>query len=305
MFHSVLQTKAWGRFKTRLGWQARQHGQLLVLERSLPFGRRLRYAPELLWQNESLDLLNELKKSPPEPGELFTRLEFLVFWSQANAGELVRRGLVKSFEEVQPEYRQWVNLMASEEAILKQMKPKGRYNVNLAKRHHLKVRCGTEPSLVEDFYHLYALTAARNRFAPRSLRYFQTLVEELKKDDLVEVMVVSTKAQPLSAGIFTYHDQLASYLYGASSNSERQLMAPYLLHWEAIRRAKKRDCQVYDLLAVAPPDVADHPYTQLTRFKTQFGGETVRLLGSWDLVRSPFWYSIYRFVERRRRPTAN
>jgi lipid II:glycine glycyltransferase (peptidoglycan interpeptide bridge formation enzyme) len=77
------------------------------------------------------------------------------------------------------------------------------------------------------------------------------------------------------------------------------------MHFEAMKEAKKRNCLIYDFLAVAPSDwpsnAPAHPYAGLSRFKTQFGGEMVRLLGSWDLINKPVWYKMYRFVERRRR----
>jgi lipid II:glycine glycyltransferase (peptidoglycan interpeptide bridge formation enzyme) len=303
MFHSVLQTPAWARFKERMGWRPERFANLLILGRQLPFGRSMRYLPELPWNTEILAELPAILANKPKAGELFLRLEFLSPWTDEAALKLKELGLVKSFEEVQPEYRQWVDVRGAEEAILQQMKPKGRYNINLAKRAGLQIRQGVEPQLVEQFHRLYAETASRNRFSARGLSYFQALVAELHKDAHVEVIVIAHNDQPLAAGIFTFYDGLCSYLYGASSSEQRSLMAPYLLHWEAMRLAKVHHCEVYDLLAIAPPDQANHPYSQLTRFKSQFGGEAVRLLGSWDLVQSRFWYTMYRFAERRRRPS--
>ncbi|MEK9167147.1 MAG: hypothetical protein AAB613_00155, partial [Patescibacteria group bacterium] len=97
-----------------------------------------------------------------------------------------------------------------------------------------------------------------------------------------------------------------------------------------MKRAKHDGCAIYDLLAIAPfqqtaisnqlsadtekpraesrelkASDSSHPHSGLTRFKTQFGGQSVRLLGSWDLVHSGFWYTMYQFVERRRRKTTS
>ncbi len=53
-----------------------------------------------------------------------------------------------------------------------------------------------------------------------------------------------------AAGIFTYWGDTGIYYYGASSSNSaiRRDMATYLLQWEAIREAMRRNCTVYDFL---------------------------------------------------------
>jgi len=128
------------------------------------------------------------------------------------------------------------------------------------------------------------------------------LSKVLKENDAGEIITVSKSGEVLAVLLISFYEGIASYLYGGSGG-DRSLMAPYLAHWEAIKLAKKRDCQIYDLLAVAPPDKEKHSHVGLSRFKAQFGGETVRLLGSWDLVHSPTWYTLYRFAQTKRRKT--
>jgi lipid II:glycine glycyltransferase (peptidoglycan interpeptide bridge formation enzyme) len=296
---SYLQTKSWGEFKESLGWLAKTFGSFQGLKRNLPFGQSLWYFPELPWEEfleKAPKLLVELGSEPTT----FSRLEFFVPYTSEGASVLIKLGLIKSFEEVQPEHRQWVSLNQSEEKIFEQMKPKGRYNIRIAQKHNLKVERGTEEALAKRFFPLYQQTATRADFQGRGLGYFLKLVGALAKDGVGEVIIISKDGQDLAGGIFLYYEGFASYLYGGSGG-DRSLMAPYLMHWEAIKQAKKRKCAIYDLLAVAPPDTENHPYAGLTRFKTQFGGKTVRMLGSWDLINRPWWYKMYRFAERRRR----
>lgn len=299
MLKSYLQSKSWGEFKSGQGWLVKSCGTLQGLKRSLPLGQSLWYFPELSWEeflNSTPKLFNHLQAEPAT----FSRLEFFSPYSSERASALIKLGLVKSFEEVQPEYRQWLSLDQSETKILAQMKPKGRYNIHIAEKHNLKIEKGVGESLVRRFFPLYQQTANRADFQGRGLNYFLKLTEVLAKDGVGEVIIVSKHDQDLAGGIFLYYEGFASYLYGGSGG-DRSLMGPYLMHWEAMKEAKKRKCLIYDLLAVAPPEAENHPYAGLTRFKTQFGGETVRLLGSWDLINRPNWYRMYRFVERRRR----
>lgn len=298
MITSFFQTDAWASFKQKSGWRPRRVGEHLALRKGLPLSQSLEYWPELPMSSEVLqEIESECRRSAPD---IFTRFEFLEKYSLEIAERLQKIGLRKSFEEVQPEYRQWVRLDSSEEELLNGMKPKGRYNIKVAERSDLQVSFSTDRSAVGQFFKLYQQTSERNKFQGRGLGYFESLVKLLAKEGVGEVLVVSKNGLPLSAGIFLYWGGVGSYLYGASGG-DRNLMAPYLMHWSAIKRSKTKGCWIYDLLAIAPPDKPNHSYANLTRFKTQFGGESVRLLGSWDFIRKPFWYTIYQFAERRRR----
>lgn len=297
---SFFQTDAWARFKEKSGWTAERVGGLLGLQRDLPFGQSILYFPELSVDGQTGAAIKKALEQIDPAKQTFVRFEFLTPWDETLAGTLISLGLKKSFEEVQPEYRQWVDLTVSEAKILEQMKQKGRYNVRLAEKHNLKIERGTSAELVRRFFKLYENTSRNQQFSGRDESYFQGLVKVLDAEKVGEVIVVSKGHEDLAAGVFLYFDQIASYLYGGSGG-DRSLMAPYLLHWEAIKTAKKGKLAIYDLLAVAPAGDEHHPYAGLTRFKSQFGGQTVRLLGSWDLVGRPLWYKMYRLAETYRR----
>lgn len=302
--NSFLQSPEWGKFKESAGWESKTRHGLLELSRTLPMGKVLSYYPELDFTEDVLEGVNKIIGEDRSSGKMLVRFEFLTPWKDEIATQLLKAGLIKSFEEVQPEYRRWIDLNLSEEGLLNQMKQKGRYNVRVAERHKLKIEHGSTKELAERFFNLYKNTAKRADFQGRNLNYFVKLVELIDELKNGEVILVSKGDEDLSGGIFIYQGEIASYLYGGSGG-DRSLMAPYLMHWEAMKRAKKRDCAIYDLIAVAPPETENHPYSSLTRFKEQFGGATVRMVGSWDLVVQPFWYKLYRTIEKRRRKVAH
>lgn len=299
MFKSILQTPYWAKFKEQSGWSFQKISSLYGLSRTVALGKSILYFPEICLDKHFLEAFDEVKSTPVK-SRIFSRFEFLELWTAERAGELVKLGLIKAFEDIQPEYRQWINVEPSEDHILEQMKSKGRYNLNLAKKHNLKVELGINDKSIETLYELYRQTAVRADFQGRDRQYFKNLATMLKENDAGEIIIVSKGDQQLAALLLTFYDGVCSYLYGGSGG-DRSLMAPYLGHWEAIKLAKARDCRLYDLLAVAPPDDEKHPHVGLSRFKAQFGGETVRLLGSWDLVNSRFWYGLYRIAQKRRR----
>lgn len=309
-FTSLLQTQAWADFKSRHGWRAHTGGEHFFLERSLPLGQHFIYAPELPLQTSKLkQLAAEATRLGRAQQAFAVRLEFLAEWSESVAHELKQLGFVKSFEEVQPEFRQWIDLRPTLDEILAAMKPKGRYNIRVAERHGVQV---TESDDIDIFYRLAITTAKRDGFTIRSRDYYADLLKTLQQNNLGALYVATlTPDTPLAAAIISFHDNISSYLYGASSSDHRESMAPYLLHWHIMQEAKKRSCTIYDLLAVAPPSDTQHltpntnklarKYAGITRFKSQFGGQTVHLIGSWDLILKPAVYTAYKLLETIRR----
>jgi lipid II:glycine glycyltransferase (peptidoglycan interpeptide bridge formation enzyme) len=80
-------------------------------------------------------------------------------------------------------------------------------------------------------------TTSRDSFEGNNLEYYTKFLKQnnssklllAKKDDIV-----------IAAGIFIFDTEVSIYYYGASTSQKeyRNLMAPYLLQWEAITRAK-------------------------------------------------------------------
>jgi len=89
--------------------------------------------------------------------------------------------------------------------------------------------------------------------------------------------------------IVTFFGDMAIYYFGASGNAHRNVMAPYLLQWVAMRFAKARGIKWYDFLGIAPLDEngevdEKHAWAGVTEFKRKFGGVTVNYLPARELV---------------------
>jgi lipid II:glycine glycyltransferase (peptidoglycan interpeptide bridge formation enzyme) len=117
--------------------------------------------------------------------------------------------------------------------------------------------------------------------------------------------IASHDSDNLAAIIVLFYGKDATYLYGASSNNKRNLMAPYALQWKAIQDAKEMGCQYYDLFGIPPNDDPNHPMAGLYRFKTGFGGKIVHRPGSWDYPYKPFIYTLFNIAEALRKRLLN
>jgi lipid II:glycine glycyltransferase (peptidoglycan interpeptide bridge formation enzyme) len=209
-----------------------------------------------------------------------------------------KSGFIKAFEEMQPEHTLLINLTKSEDDILKEMKQKGRYNIKIAEKNEIKIARGN----AEDFHKLYQQMAKRQKISYRNISYFQTLIDILSPKDYVQVFIAKSLDETiLASAIIVFYKDICIYLFGGSSDEQREKMAPYKLHWEIMREAKKRGCKYYDMFGIAPSDDQKHPWAGVTRFKKQFGGEEFQSLGSWDLIFSTSKYQAFKIAEKLRR----
>ena len=213
--------------------------------------------------------------------------------------------LKKAGSDIQPPDTVLLNLEPDTETLLANMKPKWRYNIRLAEKKGVKIECHSADG-IEAFYKLYEETSKRDGIALHAKSYYQDLfdtAEKMREQDgsnpKISMYMASFEEEPLAAIITLFSPKEAVYLYGASSNSHRNLMPAYLLQWTAIQDAKNYGCKTYDFYGIPPTDDEHHPMYGLYRFKTGFGGTIVHRAGSVDISFSPL-YVLYAFAEKLR-----
>ena len=76
--------------------------------------------------------------------------------------------------------------------------------------------------------------------------YYQQLLKmfsDIKVTDAlqltIKLYIAEHEGQPLAAGLFSFFGDRVVYLHGASSNKDRQRMAPFALHWKVILHAQR------------------------------------------------------------------
>jgi lipid II:glycine glycyltransferase (peptidoglycan interpeptide bridge formation enzyme) len=211
--------------------------------------------------------------------------------------------------DVQPADTVLVDLTGSEEGILKNMKTKWRYNIQLAHKRGVLVRQTGEEEL-NRFYELLKETGKRDRIAIHSSEYYTSLFthyrEYIKEGQNQEAMdlrlyLAEHEGEVIAALVALFRGNTGVYLYGASSDHKRNLMAPYALQWKAMRDARAQGCTVYDLFGIPPREDPDHPMAGLYRFKTGFGGRIIHRPGSWDYTYRPLVRGLFNTLETLRK----
>ena len=168
------------------------------------------------------------------------------------------------------------------------MKPKTRYNIKIAEKHRIKIDQGKE--YFEDFWELMKKTSKRDQFVSHPKEYY------LKMSDFMEIMVAKYEDKVIAANLTVFFGDWCVYLHGASDYNFRDKMAPYLLQWETIKKAKKQGKKHYDFWGVD-----EKKWPGVTRFKTGFSPKTgfAEYAGAWDEAYASLWYGLYKLIKRQ------
>lgn len=188
-----------------------------------------------------------------------------------------------SNRHIYPEATRILDLGLTDEELLKQMKPKGRYNIKVAQKHGVTVEQSED---IDAFYKLLTETSERDQFAVFPKHMYQTFLQALEGSFLL--LAYSESHEPIGGLLGAVWGSQGFYYYGASAHEHRAQMGPYLLQWEAMQYCRGHGCNSYDLLGVAPPDTPDgHPWKGITTFKEKFGGELVTYPPEREVVLRP------------------
>ncbi|MGD8379993.1 MAG: peptidoglycan bridge formation glycyltransferase FemA/FemB family protein [Gammaproteobacteria bacterium] len=245
--------------------------------------------------SETMDvILDNIEQHRRREGKTVTHLRLEPRWLSMPAflsGYRPLPALADPFTE--PRDTLCVAVDADDESLLAGMKPKGRYNIRLAKRHGIDVCEDNSARGIADFIELYAETAERQALNAKPDDYFETLVPALDALGKGGIHFAELGGQRLAAAIVVYFGRRATYLFGGSTERLRHLMAPYALHFGIMREARARGCRWYDLWGIAPSGASAHPWEGITAFKRKFGGVEVNLTATLDRVYDQAAYRQY------------
>jgi len=206
---------------------------------------------------------------------------------------------IRKTQNIQPSKTLLINLQKSEEELLVQMHGKTRYNIKVAHKHNVEVKEELEISIGHGIYFKEAIdliceTAKRQGFGTHPFSYYKNLIDFFILNRESEVKAHLYKAiyqnQLLAAAIMIDFGQTRTFLFGGSSNLHKNVMAPYLLHWQAMLDAKHQALSYYDFWGI---ETSSGETPGFVRFKLGFGGEAKEYAGAYDIVNNQFLYKVY------------
>ncbi len=311
---AFLQSEEWGAFQKSIGRDVvRIEGVGQFLIHHLPFGQKYAFCPRGPVTDVSLD---QLRSVADQLSVLFLRLE-------PNEQRPTSNSSFQKTIDISPPHTLITNLTQTEDQLLATMHEKTRYNIRLALRKGVEieihrdfpaigrdpangggspVQAGATEVALNSVWSLFEQTAKRGQFHLHPKWYYKTMLES----GVAFLAVARFDGAVVAANIMIDDGTTRTYLHGASSDKHRQVMGPYLLHWELMKDAKQQGQTAYDWWGIAPEDANEkHPWSGITRFKLGFGGQRRNYPGTFDFVAHPLRYQLYqlsRTINRFLRP---
>jgi peptidoglycan pentaglycine glycine transferase (the first glycine) len=304
----LLQTGEWGELKSAFGWQAARlvedgiGAQLLF--RRLPFGYTLAYLPKGPVVAETGTGVSRRFWAAVDDLCRARRAVFLKVEPDAWEGDVPPPAtddpsFVVSRHAIQPRRTILVDLRGREQDVLARMRQKCRYNIRLAEKKGVTVRPWDD---LDGFHRMLKVTGERDAFGVHAAAYYRRAYELFQPAGMAELLVAEYAGTPLAALMVFARGRRAWYLYGASTDQERNRMPTYLLQWEAMCWARQRGAEEYDLYGVPDADEAalEAQFESrrdglwgVYRFKRGFGGQVRRAAPALDRVYQPRLYRLY------------
>lgn len=295
-YSGFMQSFFWADFKAKTGWQTykigisennKLIGGAIVYKFQFSKNKNFLYIPQgpiLPYDQEKYfhTLISEIDKVADLKGENLTT--HLRIEPRLNTVPEFFNKFTKAPYNMEPRNTLMIDLHKSEQEILSQMKPKGRYNIKIAQKNNIEITQRSDQKAIEDFLYLYHQTVKRDKFEAKNDQYFQVLIPHLFQTQTGALFFAEYKNEPLATALIIFHGAKVTYFFGASGSEHREKMAPYLLHFKIIREAKKHDYKWYDFLGIAPKNDPEHGWKGLSAFKQKFGGEIFDFIGAYDFV---------------------
>jgi lipid II:glycine glycyltransferase (peptidoglycan interpeptide bridge formation enzyme) len=307
----LLQLPEWAEFKSHFGWQSHIFSSLTaraqVLFRSLPAGYSIAYLPKGPLGTNWSSLWPQIDQECRKRKTVFLQGEpDLILPLSDEVKAQFPQGFIREEHTLQPRRTVSISLEATEEGLLAAMKQKTRYNIRLAAKKGLIVK---PTANVRGFYEMMLTTGNRDGFAIHNLDYYQKVFDIFAPSGKCVLLAAFFEETPLAYLMLFLSGSRSWYFYGASDNSQRNLMPTYLLQWEAMRWAKAHGAVEYDLWGI--PDAEESELEAnfadrsdglwgVYRFKRGFGGQIVRNSPAFVKIYKPLLYKLYEKIRAGR-----
>ncbi len=270
----ITQSEEWGEFRKQTGniKKVIRLNDTQIFFSKVPFlkGKTVAYIPRT--PAPTPEQLEHIKSECKKENALFIKFEPFEEMSEG----------VKS-KSILPQHTIYIDLSKTEDQLLASMHEKTRYNIKLAEKKGVEVKEEDNP---DKFIELLESTEKRQGFYSHYPEYYKKLWSILRPQKMVYLL----SAYPYAAIMLFKYKDILYYPYGGSDPTYRDLQAPSLLHFEAMKFGKKLGCKTYDMWGSYRynPTETD-PWWGIYRFKKGFGGTEITFPSSVDIPLSPLY----------------
>jgi lipid II:glycine glycyltransferase (peptidoglycan interpeptide bridge formation enzyme) len=195
-----------------------------------------------------------------------------------------------------------LDISSSEEDLLKGMRKTTRYVLRQAEKNlEIKIEKSEDVKDLATYQELNRQVALRQKFVPFSDSYIKDEFEIFVKDNQALLFFGKHKDEIAAGALIIFWQGTGYYHQAASLSKYAKLSIPYLLQWEAIKEAKKRNCKLYDFWGYVDLKTnPNHPWAGPTLFKMGYGGAPYEYVHTQDYILSPLYWLTCIFEKLRK-----
>lgn len=281
-------------------------GTMSVLLKKIPLlNSYMMYAPRGFIcdfnNKEALEkLTEEVKKIAKKYNAFIFRMDPDISDNNHNFKEMMKSlgyKLKTDSKTIQPQFVYRLDIKGkTPEMLLKSFKSKTRYNINLAIRRNVKVR-EAQKSDIPIFYKILKHTAKRDNFCIHDISYYERIIDNFGPNH-AKIFIAEYENEPIAAAMSILYGNKTWFLYGGSTDKNRNYMPTYLIQWEMIKWAIENNCDIYDFGGVSGYKNENNPMYGVYRFKKGFNGEVVKFTDELYIVFKPHINDIWTIISR-------
>ncbi len=301
----LLQSKEWADFlraeRKKVVEISDSESEIFGVIHKLPIVGNYLYLPRMQKEKGIMRIIAEAKKNNCGWVRMDIGNKKMLTDMEKKIGGLFK--IKKAPHNMQPQENLIIIIALSEENLLAQMKSKTRYNLKLAERKGVEIfsKKFTDDKFnfyLQKFYKLVEATAKRKKVRFYNFSHYQKMFASLPTKNIL-LYLARYKGEIIAVNIISFYNGTATYLHGATANKYRNVMAPFLLQWQTIKDAKKRNCEWYDFGGVFP-NADDNGKKGISKFKIGFSPLTKNFitLGSYDIVLNSPKYFLYKIIRK-------
>lgn len=199
-------------------------------------------------------------------------------------------------QRIQPAKTLITDLTKSIDELQNEMHQKTRYNIKVATKHNVVVEVNEQAD--NDVIQLLTQTSKRQNYHSYPASYYEALINSVDDDAKISVYEARYNNELIAAAIMVDFADTRTYLFGGSTDSNRNVMAPYALHWQAMQDAKEAGFSSYDWWGI---ETATGKMPGFVQFKLKWSGETRAYPAAIDIIMNSAWYTIYKVLRKLNR----
>lgn len=302
-----FQSVEWAKFKSKTEWDMTILGlkdneklkaAAILLGRKIPIlNKKMYYSPRgFIIDYNDLDLIanftTELKKYLKKNNGIFIKINPYVKYQErdkngdilsSNRDELINylkkigyihNGLYVKSEEKKDLEPRWISVLdidKSVDELLKDMKQTTRWMIKKSEKNCISIKEATYDDIIE-FKKIMNHTAERREFQDRSISYYQTMYNELSKNDMIKILLASIDLDKFSKEIIEDINELKDKMDKIKDNPKKKNQ--YDEYDSQIKALEKRKINVDNELK----EFGKNPYIA-TGLYISYGNEVVYLFG--------------------------